>query len=246
LKISLFIPCAVDALLGDAGMDTVYLLSSLGFEVVYHEQQTCCGQPAISAGYLELARDIAKRFIEIFENDEVIVSPSGSCVNAIKNDYARILQDEPDWQQRALRLGERVFEVSQYLVDQAGIEDVNAAFDGKIAYHKSCHLLRALGIDQQPQKLLAKVRGAEVVALNGAEQCCGFGGQFALKYPLISEAMVRQKTENFLQTGAQRLIVSDPGCLLNIGGYLHRHHPQLKAQHIVSFLVENVKGGVSR
>ncbi|HPT70270.1 MAG TPA: (Fe-S)-binding protein, partial [Syntrophomonas sp.] len=181
----------------------------------------------------------------IFEEDEVIVSPSGSCVNTIKNDYARILQDEPDWQQRALKLGERVFEVSQYLVDQAKIEDVNASYGGKIAYHKSCHLLRALGIDEQPQKLLAKVKGAEVVALNAAEQCCGFGGQFAIKYPLISEAMVRQKTANFLQTGAQRLIVSDPGCLLNISGYLHRHHPQLKAQHIVSFLAENMKGGVS-
>jgi L-lactate dehydrogenase complex protein LldE len=246
MKISLFIPCAVDALLGDVGLDTVYLLSRLGFEVVYHEQQTCCGQPAISAGYVDLSREIAKRFIKIFENDEVIVSPSGSCVNTIKHDYPKILQGEQDWQQRALQLGERVFEISQYLVDQAGIEDVNASFDGRIAYHKSCHLLRALGIDEQPQKLLANVKGTEMVALNGAEQCCGFGGQFALKYPLISEAMVRQKTTNFLQSGAQRLIVSDPGCLLNIGGYLHRHHPQLQAQHIVSFLAENLEGGAGR
>jgi L-lactate dehydrogenase complex protein LldE len=246
VKISLFIPCAVDALLGDVGLDTVLLLSNLGFEVIYHEQQTCCGQPAISAGYLNMACDIAKKFIEIFEDDEVIVSPSGSCVNTIKNDYPRILQGEPDWQKRALSMAKRVFEISQYLVDRAGIEDVNASFNGKIAYHKSCHLLRALGVDEQPQKLLTNVKGAEIIPLNAVEQCCGFGGQFALKYPLISETMVRQKIGNFLQTGAQRLIVSDPGCLLNIGGYLHRHHPQLKAQHIVSFLAENVEGGVGR
>lgn len=244
-RISLFIPCAVDALLGDVGADTVKLLSSLGFDLIYHEEQTCCGQPAISAGHVDLARDIAKRFIEIFENDEVIISPSGSCVNTVKNDYARLLKDEPDWHQRALALSKRVFEISEYLVDQASIEDVNASFNGKVAYHKSCHLLRALGIDAQPQKLLSNVKGAELVPLNAAEQCCGFGGQFAIKYPLISEAMVKQKTQNFLQAGADILIVSDPGCLLNIGGYLHRNHPHLKAQHIVSFLAANLEGGVN-
>jgi L-lactate dehydrogenase complex protein LldE len=243
-RISLFIPCAVDALLGDVGADTVRLLASLGFELIYHEEQTCCGQPAISAGHVDLAKDIAKRFIEIFENDEVIVSPSASCVNTVKNDYARLLQDEPDWQQRSLTLSERIFEISQYLVDQASIEDVKASFHGKIAYHKSCHLLRALGIDGQPQKLLSNVKGAEIVPLNAAEQCCGFGGQFAIKYPLISEAMVKQKAQNFLQSGAELLIVSDPGCLLNIEGYLHRHQPHLKAQHIVSFLAKNLEGGV--
>lgn len=245
-RVSLFIPCAVDALLGDVGADTVALLSSLGFQLIYHEEQTCCGQPAISAGHVDLAKNIAKRFIDIFEDDEVIVSPSGSCVNTVKNDYPRLLQDEPCWQKRALSLSKRIYEISQYLVDVAAVEDVNASFNGKIAYHKSCHLLRALGIDGQPQKLLANVKGAEIVPLNAAEQCCGFGGQFAVKYPLISEAMVRQKTQNFLQAGADRLIVSDPGCLLNIGGYLHRHHPNLKAQHIVSFLAENLAGGANR
>jgi L-lactate dehydrogenase complex protein LldE len=242
-RISLFIPCAVDALLGDVGADTVTLLSSLGFDLIYHEDQTCCGQPAISAGQVDIAKDIAKRFIEIFEDDEVIVSPSGSCVNTVKNDYVRLLQDEQSWHQRALTLSKRIYEISQYLVDRALIEDVHASFDGKIAYHKSCHILRALGIDNQPLKLLSKVRGTEIVGLNAADQCCGFGGQFALKYPLISEAMVKQKTQHFLQTGADRLIVSDPGCLLNIGGYLHRHYPHLKAQHIVSFLAENLAGG---
>ena len=219
------------------------LLSSLGFELIYHEDQTCCGQPAVSAGHLEMARDIAKRFIEIFQDDDIIVSPSGSCVNTVKNDYPRLLAEEPDWQQRAAAVGERVYELSQFLVDRAEIEDVNASFEGKIAYHKSCHILRALGIDAQPLKLLSKVQGAEIVPLNAAEVCCGFGGQFALKYPLISSTLVDLKTENFLKSGADVLIVSDPGCLLNIGGYLHRHHPEREAMHLVSFLARNLKGG---
>lgn len=244
-RISLFIPCAVDALMADVGADTVKLLSSLGFQLIYHEEQTCCGQPAISAGHVDVARDIAKRFIEIFENDEVIVSPSGSCVNTVKNDYAKLLEGEPDWQKRAVALSERVFEISQFLVDEAAIEDVNASFSGKIAYHKSCHILRALGIDAQPLKLLSNVKGAELVPLNAAEMCCGFGGQFAIKYPTISEAIVREKTSNFVQSNADILILSDPGCLLNISGYLLRNHPHLKAQHLVSFLARNLEGGVS-
>lgn len=243
-KVSLFIPCAVDALMGDVGADTVELLSSLGFDLLYHEEQTCCGQPAVSAGHLEAARDIARRFIEIFEDDEIIVSPSGSCVNTVKNDYPRLLAGEGGWQKRAEALGEKVWELSQFLVDGAGIEDVNAAFAGKIAYHKSCHILRALGIDEQPLKLLSHVQGAEIAPLNAAEVCCGFGGQFALKYPLISSTLVDIKTENFLKSGADILIVSDPGCLLNIGGYLHRHHPDRQAMHLVSFLARNLKGGV--
>ena len=146
-KVSLFIPCAVDALMGDVGADTVELLSSLGFDLIYHEEQTCCGQPAVSAGHLEAARDIARRFIEIFEDDEIIASPSGSRVYTAKTDYPRLLAGEGDWQWRAEALGESVWELSQFLVDGSGSEDVNAAVAGKIAYHKSCHILSALGID---------------------------------------------------------------------------------------------------
>lgn len=239
-KVSLFIPCAVDAVVVSVGEATVKLLARLGFPLEYHAEQTCCGQPAFSAGYLDLARDAAKRFITIFEDDEVIVSPSGSCVSTIRHEYPRLLQDEPDWEKRALAVGERVYELSQFLVDVAGIDDVNAHYQGKVAYHQSCHVLRALGVERQPQMLLEKVRGAEIVPLNRDKECCGFGGQFALKYPDISAVIVADKVKNFIDSGADTLILSDPGCLLNVRGYLHRHHPGPRVQHLAEFLAANM------
>lgn len=239
-KVSLFIPCAVDAVLVSVGEATVRLLARLGFDLEYHGEQTCCGQPAISAGHLDLARESARRFIQIFENDEVVVSPSGSCVSTVRHEYPRLFANEPEWQQRALELGQRVYELSQFLVDVARIEDVNAHFNGKITYHQSCHILRALGIDRQPQTLLQNVRGSELVPMQLAHECCGFGGQFALKYPYISEAIVGDKIKNFLASGADLLVLSDPGCLLNIRGYLHRHHPERQVKHLAELLAGTV------
>jgi L-lactate dehydrogenase complex protein LldE len=222
--VSLFIPCAADAILVEVGEATVKLLRSLGFNLVYHEEQTCCGQPAFTAGHLDLARKTAKRFIELFEKDEYIVSPSGSCLCTVKFSYPKVLADEPSWHRRAVQLARRVYELSQFIVDVAGIEDVQASYSGKITYHKSCHVLRGLGIDEQPLKLLANVKGAELLSLAAADVCCGFGGQFSYKYPHISEAILADKVKNFMASGAELLIVSDPGCLLNIKGYLHRYH----------------------
>lgn len=242
-RVSLFIPCAVDAVLVDVGEATVKLLRHLGFNLVYHEAQTCCGQPAITAGHIDIAKDVAKRFIELFEKDEYVVSPSGSCLNTVKHSYPQILADEPAWYKRSMALSKRVFELSEFLVDVAGIEDVNARYSGKIAYHKSCHLLRGLGVDEQPLKLLANVKEAELVALSAANACCGFGGQFSYKYPHISEAILADKVKNFIASTADVLIVAEPGCLMNINGYLHRHHPELQAQHLACFLADNLQGG---
>jgi L-lactate dehydrogenase complex protein LldE len=239
-KVSLFIPCAVDAVLVSVGESTVRLLARLGFDLQYHEEQTCCGQPVITAGHLDLARDAACRFISIFEEDEVVVSPSGSCVSTIRHDYPRLFEDEPEWQRRAVELGQRVYELSEFLVDVAHIEDVNAHFSGKLAYHKSCHLLRALGIDHQPQTLLKNVHGAELVPMQDDHVCCGFGGQFSIKYPYISEAIVGDKVKNFLASEADLLVLSDPGCVLNIRGYLHRNHPGRQVKHLAEVLAESV------
>lgn len=239
-KVSLFIPCAVDAMVVSVGEATVHLLSRLGFPLEYHAEQTCCGQPAITAGHLDLAKETAKRFITIFEKDEVIVSPSGSCVSTVRHEYPRLLKDEPEWEKRALAVAERVYELSQFLVDVARIDDVNARYEGKIAYHQSCHVLRALGVERQPQVLLEKVAGAEIVPLNKDKECCGFGGQFALKYPDVSSVIVADKVKNFIDSGAEVLILSDPGCLLNVRGYLHRCHPGVSVQHLAEFLAANM------
>lgn len=245
MRVSLFIPCSVDGILTEVGKDMVRLMADFGFDLNYHSEQTCCGQPAFTAGYIKEAKKTAKRFIEIFEDDEYIVSLSGSCVNTVKNDYLKILADEPNWLMRAKKLSEKIFEFSQFMVDVANIVDVKANFAGKVAYHNSCHLLRALGVKEQPIKMLKAVKNIELVSLNGAEECCGFGGQFSLKYPYISEAIVRDKVKNFIASGAEILVLSDPGCLLNINGYLHRHYPDHKAMHLVSFLASNRERGAN-
>lgn len=165
-----------------------------------------------------------------------MVSPSGSCVHTVKHRYPALLAGEPEWRRRAEELSARIYELSQFLVDILKIEDVGASFAGKVAYHESCHVRRGLGISEPPKKLLRRVKGAELVPLPAADSCCGFGGDFALRFPDLSEAMVRDKVESFLASGADLLLLSEPGCLLNIHGYLRRNHPEKKAAHLASFL----------
>jgi len=238
-NISLFIPCTVDLFLPEIGEATVSLLRRAGVNPIYHQEQTCCGQPALNAGYLKEAQKAAKHFIKVFGEDEKIVSPSGSCVCMVKYHFRELFENEPDWRRRAEELSLRVFELSQYLVDVLKVEDLGATFEGKVAYHESCHILRGLGISAQPKKLIAAVKGAQLVPLNAAESCCGFGGEFANNFPDISESMVKDKVENYLASGADLLLLGEPGCFLNIGGYLSRNHPGKKAMHLASFLAGN-------
>lgn len=242
MNVSLFIPCTVDIMMPEIGVAVFRLLSHLGANPIYHKDQTCCGQPLLNAGYRDQAKRVAKHFIEVFGDDERIVSPSGSCVSMVKHHYPDLLSDEPTWYERARTLSDKIFELSQYIVDVLGVTDVGATFNGKVTYHESCHILRALGISQQPKQLIAAVTGTEFVELNNASTCCGFGGEFAVGYPEISEAMVKDKAVNFLNTGGDILLLCEPGCLLNINGYLHRNNPGKRAMHIASFLAGNIKG----
>lgn len=240
--VSMFIPCTVDLFLPDVGEATYYLLKRLGVDPIYHEDQTCCGQPAINAGYVKQARNVAKHFIQVFGDDDQIVSPSGSCVCTVKYHYPELLCDEPSWLRRAEELAPRIYELSQYIVDVLGVEDCGVSFAGKIAYHESCHVLRGLGVSDQPKKLIASVKGAELAAMPFAEKCCGFGGEFAINYPEISEALVQEKCENYIGSGADVLLLCEPGCLLNIGGYLSRNHPDKKIMHLAQFLARYADG----
>jgi len=237
--VSLFIPCTVDLFLPRIGEAVVSLLRRVGVSPIYHEEQTCCGQPAMNSGYQLEARRAAKHFISVFGEDEVVVSPSGSCVCTVKYHYPELLADEPQWRKRAEELASRVYELSQYLVDVLKLEDVGASFDGKVTYHESCHILRGLGVSAQPKKLIGAVKGAQMIPLDGADSCCGFGGEFANNFPDISGSMVKEKVENFLASGAEVLLLNEPGCLLNIGGYLHRNNPGKRIMHLASFLAYN-------
>ena len=237
--VSLFIPCTVDLFLPHIGEATVSLLRRTGVKPIYHKEQTCCGQPAINAGYRELAKKAAKHFIRVFGDDEKVVSPSGSCVCMIKYHYPELLAEEPEWRRRAEELSLRIYELSQYLVDVRKVEDVGAAFDGKVAYHESCHIVRGLGVSEQPKKLIHAVKGTKLIPLKAADSCCGFGGEFANHYPDISESMVKDKVEDYLSSGADLLLLCEPGCLLNIGGFLSRNHPGKRVMHLASFLAEH-------
>ncbi|MFO7963645.1 MAG: (Fe-S)-binding protein [Desulfobacterales bacterium] len=235
-NVSLFIPCIVDLFMPDTGEAAVNLLRKLGLSPIYHENQTCCGQPAFHAGHSDEAVKLAKRFIEIFEDDEIIVCPSGSCVVTVKKHYPEMLADDPKWQPRAESVSNRIFELSEFIVDHMGVTDVGARFNGKVAYHESCQLSRELGVVEQPKSLIRAVAGTELVPLPNASVCCGFGGKFSVDYADISEALVKEKAGHYIASKADLLVVSEPGCFLNINGYLTRHHPEHKAMHIADFL----------
>ncbi len=238
-SVSLFIPCTVDLFLPHIGEATVALLRRAGVEPIYHERQTCCGQPGMNAGYREEAKKAAKHFIRVFGEDEKVVSPSGSCVCMVKYHYPELLEKEPDWLRRAEELAPRMYELSQYLVDVRKIEDLGASFSGKVAFHESCHILRGLEVSEQPKKLIRAVKGAQLVPLDPGDSCCGFGGEFANSYPEISESIVKDKVESYAASGADVLLLCEPGCLLNVGGYLNRNHPEKKAMHLADFLANN-------
>ena len=235
-EVSLFIPCTVDLLLAPIGQATAQLLERLGAKPYFRPQQTCCGHPAITAGADELALTLARRFIEIFEEDPAIVSPSGSCVYTVKHLYPKLLASDPLWHRKALNLRDKVYELSQYLIDELGVTDLNAEFSGKVAYHHSCSLLHHLGVEEQPLRLLGMIKGLELVPLNEADVCCGFGGEFSYRYHELSQAILEDKVKNFINSEADVLVVSDTGCFLNIKGYLLRHHPEKKVFHLAHFL----------
>lgn len=235
-RVSIHIPCTVDTLMPDTGRSLVRLLQRLDIPFIYHANQTCCGLPAFNAGVVPETRKVAKHMISIFERDEVVVSTSGSCVNMIRKHYPEILADEPQWQQRAVALSGRVYELTQYLVDILGIEDVGGAFQGKVAYHESCAMLRGIGVSEQPKKLIRALKGAQLVEMAQAQTCCGFGGEFAHAYHEISEEMVADKVKHFFDSGADVLTMAEPGCFLNVYGYMSRHHPDRRVMHLVDLL----------
>lgn len=235
MKVSLFITCLCDVMASDVGKDTVEILERFGCEVDFPESQTCCGQPAYNSGYVTKAKESMKQMMKAFKHSEYVVSPSGSCV-AMLHEYAHLFKDDPEWKEVAQELANKSYELTQFLVDVLGVEDVGASFSGKITYHRSCHMTRLLGVTEAPYKLLKSVKGLEIVDLPLCEDCCGFGGTFAVKQPSISEQMVKEKTEHIVETGADYVVGGDMGCLMNIGGRLSRDDRQVTALHITKIL----------
>jgi L-lactate dehydrogenase complex protein LldE len=241
MKVSLFITCLGDMFYVRAGQATVELLERFGCEVDFPESQTCCGQPAYNSGYHKEAKAAAKNMIKTFEHSEYVVSPSGSCAYMF-HEYAHLFKNEPEWHEKAIKLKEKTFELTQFLTDVLGVEDTGAVFPGKATYHTSCHMTRLLGVKEAPFKLLKNVKGLELIDLPNRQDCCGFGGTFSVKMPQISEQMVDEKIEHIEETTADILIGADGGCLMNIGGRIERRGKPIKVMHIAEIL--NSRGEV--
>jgi len=239
MKVSLFITCLSDAVYPRVGETMMRLLARYGIVLEFPNVQTCCGQPAYNSGYWKEARAAAKTIIAAFEDSDFVVTPSGSCAYMVHH-YPAMFEEEPEWQEKALQLQKKVFEFSNFLVEVLGIQDVGARFPHKVTYHPSCHGSRLLGVKHEPMALLNNVQGLELVPLPFAEDCCGFGGTFAVKMSDISGAMVAEKAEHVIETEAEVLVGLDMGCLMNIAGHLRYRNKPVRVMHLVELLYEGV------
>jgi len=215
----------------------VNIFNHLGVDVEFPADQNCCGQPSFNAGLRLDARKMAEHTIQVFEaapND--IVAPSGSCVGMMRHGYLELFADDPNWLPRAEALAARTYEFTEYLVDVLGVTDVGAHWDGVLTYHPSCHLLRDLGVDRQPRALLASVKGAPLVELPHAEECCGFGGVFSVEHPEISAEMLQRKITNLDKSESPTLVLADTGCRMHIAGGLNRQKKSQRVVHIAEVL----------
>lgn len=238
MKASLFITCFNDTLFPETGRATVRLLERLGVEVDFPLEQTCCGQMHINSGYAEQALPLVRRFVSVFGDSDTVVAPSASCVGMVRDYYTDVAERSGDdvliADVRALQ--PRVLELSEFLVDRLGAEDVGAYFPHQVTYHPTCHSLRILHVGDRPLRLLRAVAGIDLVELPEAEECCGFGGTFAVKNADTSMAMLTDKVRAVLDTGAQVCSAGDNSCLMHIGGALSRQRASVRAMHLAEIL----------
>ena len=235
-RVSLFVTCIVDQLFPQVGIAMADVLERLGYEIDFPEAQTCCGQPAFNSGYPAEARKVARHFLDVFRDAEHIVVPSGSCTSMIAHHFEDIFAQDSGMLEQAHRIGPRVWEFSRFLLEVANVEDVGARFDGAVTYHDSCHALRELRIKNGPRRLLSKVRGLELREMDAAEECCGFGGTFSVKFPEVSGAMARTKIESIRKTEASTVVSIDSSCLMQLQGVISRAGFPIRTMHLAEVL----------
>jgi L-lactate dehydrogenase complex protein LldE len=240
VRIALFITCVNDTLFPEAGRATVRILERLGHTVVFPEEQTCCGQIHGNSGYEPEALALVRRFVRVFSDErfDAVVAPSGSCVAMVRHHYRRLADKSGDGAlvDAVSVLEPRVFELSEFLVGELGVEDLGASYPHRVTYHPSCHGLRILRVGDAPLSLLRNVRGIDLIALPEADACCGFGGTFAVKNADTSAAMLTDKLRAILDTGAEVCTALDCSCLLHIGGGLSRQRAGVRTVHLAEIL----------
>jgi L-lactate dehydrogenase complex protein LldE len=236
LKVDLFIGCFNDTLFPNTGKATVAVLERLGHSVGFPLDQTCCGQMHFNTGYRDETLRLTRHFVEAFSESEVVVSPAASCVGMVREAYPTVAELDPGLAAAVKELAPRVFELSEFLVDNQGIVDTGSYFPHRVAYHPTCHSLRMLRVGDTPLRLLRQVRGLELVEPDRADECCGFGGTFALKNAETSSAILADKVRNLVRTGAEMCVALDNSCLMHIGGALARQKTGLRTMHLAEVL----------
>jgi L-lactate dehydrogenase complex protein LldE len=240
--VSLFVTCIVDMIYPQTGVSVVEILEHLGVEVRFPMAQTCCGQPAFNSGFRADAKQVARQFLTAFADAEVIVTPSGSCGSMVRHYYPELFKDDPAWYERALWAADITWEFTEYLVDELGITDIGAHMPPtKVAFHHACHGLRLMHLKEQAEQLAAQVDGVTVTTLQGHDQCCGFGGLFAVKMPDVSGAMLQDKCAHIEAADADIILTGDASCLMQMNGGLSREGSAKRVMHVAEFLARGLK-----
>ncbi len=235
MTVDLFIPCFIDQMFPETGMNSIKLLKKAGVHVEYNPAQTCCGQLAFNAGFWDEAKKLGEKFMADFPNDRPIVGPSASCPGFVKNYYSELFHNTGSHMEYK-RMVRNVFEITDFLVNKLGFLDFGAIFEHKVTYHDSCASLREYGSSGEARILLAQVKGLELVELPDRHVCCGFGGTFSARFEPISVAMTEQKVQNALSTGAEYIVSTDTSCLMQMDSYIRKQKLPIKVIHVVDIL----------
>ena len=236
LRVALFATCFNDTMWPETPKATVRLLERLGCRVEFPMAQTCCGQMLTNTGYAADAVPLVRHFVDVFGEYDAVVAPSGSCVGSVREQHRMIAEGDESLMSRVAEVAPKVHELSEFLVDVLGITDVGAYFPHRVTYHPTCHSLRMLGVGDRPERLLRAVRGLRLVDLRDADQCCGFGGTFALKNSDTSVAMGSDKARHVVESGAEVLVAGDNSCLMHVGGLLSRQRSGIRVLHLADVL----------
>ena len=240
MNVDVFIPCFIDQLYPETAFNFIKVLERAGCNVTYNPEQTCCGQPSFNSGYWKETKTLAVKFMHDFEKSEIIVSPSASCTGFIKNYYKKVFADDLTYLAKVAEMSPRIFEFSDFLVNQIRKVEFGSEFNHKVTFHDSCAGLREYGIKTEPRILLEKVKGLELVEMEELTTCCGFGGTFAAKFHSISTAMTEQKVEHAMKTGAEFIVSTEASCLLNIQAYIKKQKLPIKTIHLADILASGL------